>query len=59
MGTDSLRDAAPENLRELFQNQDVLDVIEGKEVGASLDENAIRALAGMLPATSRMESSVQ
>jgi Cdc6-like AAA superfamily ATPase len=59
MGTDSSHDAAPENLRELFQNQDVLDVIEGKDVGASLDENAIRALAGMLPATSRMKSSVQ
>ena len=37
----------PEDLRELFQNTDVYNVIEGKEVGISLDEQAIRTFAGL------------
>src|SRR5215217_7811927 len=59
VGADTLPDTVPENLRELFQDQEVLDVIRGKGVGTSLNEEAIRAIAGMLPGTSKMESSTQ
>jgi hypothetical protein len=59
VGADTLPDTVPENLRELFQDQEVQDVIRGKGVGTSLNEGAIRAIAGMLPETSKMESSTQ
>ncbi len=37
----------PQELRELFQDSDVHNVFEGKEIGISLDEKAIRTFAGL------------
>jgi Cdc6-like AAA superfamily ATPase len=59
VGPDPLPPTVPESLRELFHDQDVLDVIRGKGVGTSLNEAAMRDLAGMLPGTSKTESLTQ
>jgi Cdc6-like AAA superfamily ATPase len=40
-----LQDKVPERLRELFQDEEVRNVIEGKVIGMQLDEKAIRSCA--------------
>lgn len=49
----------PENVRTLFTDQDVLDVILGRTVAAFLDEAAIRACAGLVAAVSSTQHSAQ